>query len=79
MSMIPSDPKREDSLVLVSKLFGASSAIAFVIKFGIQIAVPSFTTSAFDDKTLNIIAAIAIGLPSLIIALVLLDRTRKLP
>ncbi len=79
MSLIPSDSERRDSLILVAKLFWASTAIAFAIKFGIKIIIPTFTISAFDDNALNHTALIAIGLPSLIIVLILLDRSRKLP
>jgi ABC-type dipeptide/oligopeptide/nickel transport system permease component len=78
MSLIPTDTELRTSLILVAKLFGAAAAIAFGIKFGITAVLPSFRISAFDDKTLNQIALIAIALPSLMIALILADRTRKL-
>lgn len=78
MSLIPADREPRASLILVAKLFGAAAAIACGIKFGIPAVLPSFKISAFDDKTLNHVALLSITLPSLIIALVLLDRTRKL-
>jgi ABC-type antimicrobial peptide transport system permease subunit len=82
MSLIPTDTESRASLILVAKLFGAAATIAFGIKFGIPFGItrvmPSFRISAFDDKTLNHIALLAITLPSLMIALILLDRTRKL-
>lgn len=79
MSLTPANPepraKSQSSLLLVAKLFGAAATIACGIKFGIP-AVP-FKVSAFDDKTLNQVALLAIILPSLVIALILADRTRK--
>jgi hypothetical protein len=81
MSLIPpeiqSEASRRESLVLVAKLFGASTAIAFLIKFGIKAALPSFTISAFDDNALNHTALIAITLPSLVIGVILQVRSRK--
>lgn len=83
MSLIPEDTQPRKSLILVAKLFGAATTIAYGTKFGITAVLPSFRISAlisaFDDKTLNNIALLAITIPSLVIALILLDRTRKLP
>jgi hypothetical protein len=79
MSLIPADRSLRASLILVAKLFGASATIACGIKWGIPAVLPSFKISAFDDKTLNPIALLAIMFPSLVIALILVDRTRKLP
>ncbi len=79
MSLIPAKRKPRASLILVVKLFGAATTIAYGIKFGIPAVLPSFRISAFDDKTLNHIALLAITLPSLVIAVILANRTRKLP
>ncbi len=77
MSLTPANPEPRASLFLVAKLFGAAATIACGIKFGITAVLPSFKVSAFDDKTLNQVALLAIILPSLVIALILADRTRK--